>query len=121
MTMGTYAKQYKHIKDRKTFYETLDKAIEASAARPDDPGFARILAQLNAIKDWTKNDKQPSKKKRESLDILRVIAMEYEPYRRDHEEVDRWAQMCSEAALYVKHWLDDKDFAEFDQYDVPWY
>lgn len=118
--MGTFADSFRFIKDRKSFYETLDKAIAASEARPEDPGFARAALQMQAVKEWTKNGKKPSRKKYESLDILRVISMEYEPYR-DVEEVDRWARMVGEVVIYIKHWLDDAEFATVDKNDLPWY
>lgn len=118
--MGTFADSFRFIKDRKSFYETLDKAIAASEARPDDPGFARAALQMRAIKEWTKKGKKPSQKKYDSLDILRVISMEYEPLR-SVEEVDTWAKMVGEVVIYIKHWLDDDEFAEIDRNDLPWY
>jgi hypothetical protein len=119
--MGTFAESFRHIKDRKSFYETLDKAIVASEARPEDPGFARVLEQLQAIKKWTRNDKQPSQKKRDSIDICRVISMGYEPMRAEIPEVEEWAKMSGEVVTYMTHWLDDDEFAEVDRYDLPWY
>jgi hypothetical protein len=119
--VGTFADSFRFIKDRKTFYETLDKAIAASEARPQDPGFARAAAQMKAIKEWTKGDRQPSRKNIESLDIDRVIAMEYEPLRQEYEEVDTWAELVGEVVLYVEHWLDDEEFLEADQFDHSWY
>lgn len=119
--MGTFADSFRYIKDRKTFYETLDKAIAASEARPEDPGFARAALQMKAIKKWTKGNKQPSKKNLDSLDIDRVIAVEYEPLRAEVEEVDNWAEMVGEVVLYVGHWLDDDEFSEVDETDLPWY
>jgi len=119
--MGTFADSFRHIKDRKTFYTTLDKAIAASDARPDDPGFARAALQMKAIKKWTAKDKQPARKNIESIDIDRVIATEYEPLRREYEEVDNWAQLVAEVVLYVEYWLDDEEFSEADQFDHQWY
>jgi hypothetical protein len=119
--MGTFADSFRHIKDRKTFYETLDKAIAASDARPDDPGFARAALQMKAIKKWTAKDKQPARKNIESIDIDRVIATEYEPLRREYEEVDNWAQLVGEVVLYIEYWLDDEEFSEADQFDHQWY
>ena len=119
--MGTFADSFRHIRNRQTFYETLDRAIAASRAREADPGFARVLEQLLAIKEWTKNDTQPSRRNRDSIDICRVIAMGYEPLRATVPEVDAWAQMASEVVIYVKHWLDDEEFAEVDRFDLPWY
>ena len=119
--MGSFADSFRYIKDRKSFYETLDKAIVASDAVPDDPGFARAAAQMRAVKEWTKGDKQPSRKDYESLDILRVIAMEYEPLRSEVEQVDEWAQLVGEVVIYIKHWLDDDEFSEVDRFDLPWY
>jgi hypothetical protein len=119
--MGTFADSFRHIKDRKSFYETLERAVTASEAYPDDPGFARAAMQMKAIKDWTKGDKKPSRKNYESLDILRVIAMEYEPFRAEVKEVDDWAQLVGEVVIYVKHWLGDDEFSEVDKFDLPWY
>jgi hypothetical protein len=119
--MGTFADSFRHIKDRKTFYATLDKAIAASDARPDDPGFARAALQMKAIKKWTAKDKQPARKNIESIDIDRVIATEYEPLRREYEEVDNWAQLVGEVVLYIEYWLDDEEFSEADQFDHQWY
>jgi hypothetical protein len=119
--MGTFADSFKHITDRNSFFESLDKAIAASQVRAEDPDFARVLEQLLAIKKWTRNGKQPSRKNRESIDICRVIAAGYEPLRERVPEVDEWAQMASEVVIYMKHWLDDEEFAEVDRYDLPWY
>jgi hypothetical protein len=119
--VGAYADSFRHIKNRETFYKTLDNAIAASEARPDDPGFARAAAQMRAIKKWTAKDKQPARKNIESIDIDRVIATEYEPLRREYEEVDNWAQLVGEVVLYIEHWLDDEEFSEADQFDHPWY
>lgn len=119
--MGTFADSFRYIKDRKTFHETLDQAISASEARPDDPGFARAAAQMRAVKEWTKKDKQPTRENLDSLDIDRTIAAEYESLRRNHEEVDNWAQMVGEVLVYIEHWLDDDEFSEVDKFDLPWY
>jgi hypothetical protein len=119
--MGSFADSFQHIKDRDSFYATLDKAIAASEARPDDPGFARVASQLRAIKGWTKGGEQPSREDIESIDICRIVAVEYEALRSEIQEVDDWAQMAGEVAIYIKHWLDDAEFAEVDEYDLEWY
>jgi hypothetical protein len=118
--MGTFADSFRYIKDRKSFFETLDMAIAASEARPDDPGFARAALQMKAVKEWTKGNRKPSKKKRDSLDILRVISMEYDPLRAV-KEVDDWAQMVGEVVIYIEHWLKDEEFSKVDRHDLPWY
>ena len=119
--MGTFAESFRYIKDRKTFYETLDKAIAASEAVPGDPGFARAAAQMKAVKEWTANDERPSDEQVDSLDIDRVIAVEYEPLRSRFEKVDDWAKMVGEVLVYVQHWLDDDEFSEVDKFDLDWY
>lgn len=119
--MGTFADSFRYIKDRKTFYETLDKAIAASEAVPDDPGFARAAAQMKAVKDWTAGDEKPTDEKLESLDIDRTIAMEYEPLRAEFQQIDDWAEMVGEVVSYVQHWLDDDKFSEVDEFDLDLY
>jgi len=119
--MGSFADSFRFIKDRKSFYTTLDKAIAASAKRPDDPGFARVLEQLRAIKEWTKGGNQPSREKIDSIDICRVIAAEYEALRNEIPEIDDWAKMAGEVEIYIEHWLDDEEFAEVDEFDLEWY
>jgi len=63
-----YIDQHKHIKNRADFFRTLAEAIQASndllARAPGDGSVTSILRQLETIRTWTDNGRDPTKEER---------------------------------------------------------
>lgn len=120
--MGTFIdRNFRHIRDRKSFYETLDAAIQASETYKRDDAIASVLRQLLAVKDATKGDQTPPAELVKRLTIPRIIEVGFSHLRDSVPEVDDWAQLCAEVHLYVRHWMDDQEFEEADDDDIDWF
>jgi hypothetical protein len=113
--------QQKHIKGRADFFATLAKAIQATndllKIAPGDASLTSILRQLETIRLWTENGREPTKderwKPRIGLLLMREFDAESDP------KIVRWAELSREVEGYFVHWLDDKTYQTVDEDELP--
>ena len=116
-----YIDQQKHIKNRADFFTALASAIQASndllERAPGDGGVTSIRQQLETLRTWTENGREPTKEERWKpkigLQLFRAYETESDP------QVLAWVELCGEVASYFCHWLDDATYLTADEYDVP--
>jgi hypothetical protein len=115
-----YISEFEHIKSRKDFFVALDEALkrtrELGSIGAPDPSMGSILRQLEAVKGWTANDRQPTLAERKSLTAGRILVREFEPAPTD--EIYDWVTLVREVTGYFSDWLDDATFATIDTDDM---
>jgi hypothetical protein len=118
-----YIDQQRHIKGRADFFRTLAAAIQSSnellKGAPDDGRITSVLQQLEMIRRWTDNGREPTKEERWQPQIGRILAREFDT-EGDRRVMD-WAELSGEVAAYFRHWLDDATYRAADEDDVPYF
>ncbi len=118
--MSQLINEFVHIKSRADFFPTLDRAIALTQAldarSAPDPNVKSILKQLDAVKHWTANGREPSRAERKSLTVGQLFVREFEPAQTD--EVEQWIKLVREVTGYFSDWLDDATFATIDTDDM---
>ncbi len=113
--------QQKHIKNRSDFFLVLDKAISASHAllkiAPSDGGVTSILRQLEMIRIWTANGREPTKDERWKPRIGLLLMREFDS--QTDPAITSWAELCREVEGYLVHWLDDATYCTVDEDELP--
>ena len=116
-----YIDQNKHIKDRADFFRTLTEAIQASndllKVAPGDGAITSILRQLEMIRTWTENGREPTKEERWKPQIGVILMREFET--ESARQILDWAERCKEVESYFCHWLDDKTYQTVDEDELP--
>jgi hypothetical protein len=102
-----YIDQQKHIKGRADFFRTLAAAIQSSndllRVAPDDGRIMSVIQQLEMIRTWTDNGREPAKEERWQPQIGRILAREFDT-EGDRRVID-WAELCGEVAhTFVIGW-----------------
>lgn len=73
---------YGEINSRADYHRVLSEALDVTrrilAKQPNYAVMRRIHTELNAMKKWTENDREPSKSERESVDVGLIAAREFE-------------------------------------------
>lgn len=118
-----YIDQQKHIKSRSDFFRILAAAIQASndllKVAPGDGRIESILRQLEMIRAWTDNGREPTKDERWKPQIGLILMREFET--EGDQGVTNWAELCGEVAAYFRHWLNDATYLTVDEDDVPYF
>lgn len=113
--------EYRHIKSRADFFRALEKAIrESEDLLKVAPGYGpveSILRQLETIRSWTANGRQPTKEERWKPQIGLILSREFASPPTD--QIAGWADLAGDVAMYFRHWLDDATFQTVDDGDVP--
>jgi len=116
-----YIDQHKHIKSRADFFRALDNAIQLSKdllkAASNDGAIASVLRQLEMIRTWTENGREPTKDERWKPQIGIILSREFETAS-DRQILD-WAEVCKETEGYFCHWLDDEVYQTVDEDELP--
>jgi hypothetical protein len=116
-----YIDQHKHIKNRADFFRALAAAIQASndllKMAPGDGIVTSILRQLETIRTWTENGRQPTKDERWKPQIGLTLSREFET-ESDPRIID-WAELSREVEGYFGAWLDDATYQTVDEDELP--
>ena len=110
----------KHIvADRAEFLDAVDRAIgwtrRLGGAPPGFPPLESILYQLEMIKVWTANGRQPTRDERRSITMARTVVRELEPAATD--ELYDYNELIQELSFYFKLWWDDPEWQAMDDKD----
>jgi hypothetical protein len=116
-----YIDQHKYIKSRADFFRILAMAIRASTdllmVAPGDGRIMSVLRQLEMIRTWTDNDRDPTKEERWKTQIGVILMREFET-EGDQRVID-WAELCKEVEGYFNLWVDDATYQTVDEDDLP--
>jgi hypothetical protein len=116
-----YVDQHKHIKNRSDFFRTLGAAIQASndllKVAPGDGRIMSVLRQLEMIRTWTDNGRDPTKEERWKLQIGVILMREFES--EGDQRVADWAELSKEVEGYFNLWVDDATYQTVDEDDLP--
>jgi Tse6 toxin immunity protein Tsi6 len=73
---------YGEINSRGDYHRVLSEALDITqrilAKQPNYAVLQRIHTELDAIKKWTENGREPSKSERKSVDVGLIAAREFE-------------------------------------------
>jgi hypothetical protein len=73
---------YGEINSRGDYLRVLREALDITqrilAKQPNYPVMQRIHTELDAMKKWTENGREPSKSERQSVDVGLIAAREFE-------------------------------------------
>ncbi len=101
--------EFKHITSRVDFFRALDEAVRETndrlAHEPNHPHLEAILVQLDNIKRWTADGREPTEDERYSTTIGQVLFRELESGPTD--EVHRYVEHTREVEGYFQEWPDD--------------
>lgn len=74
------------------------------------------MAQLEAIRRWTDDGRDPTLDERKSIRLGALVARELEPA--PDREIALLNEQLADLADYVKRWLTDEQMAAFDTDDL---
>ena len=110
---------YRHIQGRADFRPLLDHVIqETRKLLPgvgEWPAIESIVMQLDAIRRWTANNRDPTLDERKSISLGKLVARELEPA--PDKDIALLNEQLLDLADYVKRWLTDQETAAFDTDD----
>jgi hypothetical protein len=116
-----YIDQHKYIKNRADFFRIVDLAIDASndllKVAPGDGRIMSVLRQLEMIRTWTENGREPTKEERWKPQIGLILMREFET--EGDQRVTEWADLCREVEGYFNLWVDDATYRIVDEDDLP--
>ena len=112
---------YEHIGGRADFRPLLDHLIQETKkwlppAPGGHPAMESIVMQLDAIRRWTDNGRDPTIDERKSITIGMILVRQLESAPTAEFEVLK--KQLSNLADYVKRWLTDDEMAAFDMDDI---
>lgn len=111
---------YRHIRGRADFLPLLDHLIQATRKllppkAGEWPAIESIVTQLDAIRRWTADKRDPTIAERKSISLGRLVAREFEPA--PDQGIALLNEQLLDLADYVKRWLTDQELAAFDTDD----
>jgi hypothetical protein len=108
-----------YVKSRADFFKVLDDALQETKriAGPSAtwPPIESILDQLDAMKRWTANGRDPTKDERRSISIGLIASRELQGV---PDDLYDYVQKLHELSGYFKEWLADDEVAAFDETDL---
>ncbi len=112
---------YSHIQGRADFRPLLDHlAQETRKLLPpkagDWPAIESIVMQLDAIRRWTDQGRDPSLDERKTITIGKLVVRELQPA--PDKDIAVLNQQLMELADYFMRWLTDAEMAAFDENDL---
>ena len=112
---------YRHIQGRADFQPLLDHVIqETKGLLPPKagewPAIESIVMQLDAIRRWTANNRDPTLSERKSISLGKLVVREFEPT--PDKDIALLNEQLLDLADYVKRWLTDQEMAAFDTDDL---
>jgi hypothetical protein len=114
--------QYRHIKKRSDFFPALDKAIQGGLdllkLAPGYGSVESIVRQLEMVRAWTANGRQPTKDERWKPQIGLILTREFAS---PPPEIADWVDLAGDVASYFRHWFEDATFQSVDEDDVPYF
>jgi hypothetical protein len=111
---------FTHIKSREDWFARLDESYRESIDilnRVKDPHIESFLAQLDAMRRWTDNGRQPTVVERRSISIPKTLVREFQNPPTD--ELYDYTEKLREVAYYFWLWLEDDVFQTIDAKDRP--
>lgn len=112
---------FRFIKLRDDWYRVLDEAIAETfnlLNRGPDPYLESILAQLDAMKRWTADGREPTEAERKSMTIPMILTREFGSPSTD--EIYNYTEKVKEVWFYFDQWLDDATFTSIDSADLEY-
>jgi hypothetical protein len=98
------------INNKQEFLEQFEIALRECpvliARHPHEATLRSVQLQLNAIKKWIANDRQPTLEERKSLDMAQRMFREYEMT--DEIDISQFRDLISGIHSYVKFWPTDR-------------
>ncbi len=112
---------YKHLQGRADFQPLLTQLLaKTRALLPPKagqwPAIESIVMQLDAIRRWTDNGRDPLPDERASITIGKVVVRELEPA--PDASMAEYNEQLVELCDYFKRWLSDEELASFDDDDL---
>ena len=115
--------QHRYIRGREEFFEVLEQTLQTlrghQAAQPDFTTWAEIVPQLEAMQEWTKLGRPPTKDERKSIAIGRRVAKTFDPP--PSIEIQELVETLAEVEWYFKWWASDQDWNALDNDDLDIY
>jgi hypothetical protein len=109
---------YGEIDSRADYERVLRQATEVArrtlAQSPNNPIMQRINKQLDAMKRWTDNGREPSESERRNIDVGLIAARELSEAT---GEVADLAQKLSALNNYFEDWPTDEEAANAEEDD----
>lgn len=112
---------FQYIKKRDDWFRALDEAIDKTfdlLSRTPDPYLESILAQLDAMKRWTADGREPTEAERKKMTIPKIITREFGSPATD--ELYDYTEKVKEVWFYFDQWLDDATFTSIDSADLEY-
>jgi hypothetical protein len=98
------------LNNKQDFLAQLERALKECplliARYPHEDTLRSVQLQLDAIKRWIANDRQPTLEERESLDIAQRMFREYEMT--DEDDIAEFRLLVSRIHSYVEFWPTDR-------------
>jgi hypothetical protein len=99
-----------NINNKQDFLKQLETALAecpALIARHSlEDTLRSVQRQLDAIKKWIANDRQPTLEERKSLNVAQRMFREYEMT--DEDDIDEFRALVSRIHSYVEFWPTDR-------------
>ena len=113
--------QYKHLRGRSDFQPLLATLLaKTRALLPTKvgawPAIESIVMQLDAIRRWTDQGRDPLPDERASITIGVLVVRELEPA--PDAAMAEYNEQLVELTDYFKRWLTDEALASFDEDDL---
>lgn len=107
------------IDNRADFFRELAKATAqvklVISQHPKDFNFQAVLTQLEAIAQWTANDRTPTKEERGKIGMGLRLHREYEVT--NDLEIAKLKDIVTSVNNYFEYWPDDKTASDPNNFD----
>jgi hypothetical protein len=98
------------INNKQDFLKQLETALAECPAliarHPQEDTLRSVQLQLEAIKKWIANDRQPTLEERKSLNMAQRMFREYEMT--DEIDISQFRDRISSIHSYVRYWPTDR-------------
>lgn len=111
--------QYKFLKSRADWFIALDQAFQETLDllnQGPDPYLESVLAQLDAMKRWTADGREPTEQERKSMTIGMIMTREFDSPSTD--QLYFYKEKVMEVWSYFDDWFDDAYFSTVDEDDL---
>jgi hypothetical protein len=100
---------YGEINSRADYHRLLRQAAQVAVSRnPSDMTMQRIRKQLDAMRLWSDNDREPTENERRSIDVGVIAALELDAATGDAKEL---ANTLYALNNYFEDWPTDEEAA----------
>ena len=115
--------QHRFIRSREEFFQVLESTLDTvrahQAQEPELTTWAEIVPQLEAMQEWTKLGRAPTKEERKRIAIGRRLSKTFDPP--PTVEIQELVETLAEVEWYFKWWASDQDWNALDNDDLNIY